>query len=278
MNECYGKRFILNGELQTEDVFDNSLVYEGDSVYEVIRMIKSSPAFFYDHMERLASSVLQQKKKMLADVSTLKRNIISLAKSERKKEVNLKIVFNYNKDSSNYLVYFIEPIYPSEEQYIHGVKGILFYAERKDPGSKIINHKLRSSIFHKLILDGGYEALLVNEKGQVTEGSRSNIFFLKNNKLVTAPDSMILNGITRKHVLDICREINIEVRFACVKAENISEYDAVFMTGTSPQVLPFSFIDDKKFNVRASLIRNLRSLYLIKAEESIRQFRSGSSG
>lgn len=274
MNECYGKRFILNGELQTEDVFDNSLVYEGDSVYEVIRMIKSSPVFFYDHMDRLASSVRQQKKKMLADAATLKRDIINLIKSERKKEMNLKIVFNYNKDSSNYLVYFIEPIYPSEEQYKRGVKGILFYAERKDPGSKIINHKLRSSIFHKLILDGGYEALLVNEKGQITEGSRSNIFFLKNNKLVTAPDTMILNGITRMHVLDVCRENNIEVRFACVKADKISDYEAVFMTGTSPQVLPFSCIDDKTFNVRVPLIQELRSLYKIKAEESIMPFRS----
>lgn len=275
MNECYGKRFILNGELQPEDIFDNSLVYEGDSVYEVIRMVKCSPVFFYDHMDRLASSVRQQRKKMLADAAVLKKDIINLTKSERKKEINLKIVFNYNRDSSNYLVYFIEPIYPSEIQYKRGVKGILFYAERKDPGSKIINHKLRSSIFYKLILDGGYEALLVNEKGQITEGSRSNIFFLRNNTLVTAPDTMILSGITRKYVLDICSENNIKVRFACVRADRISDYEAVFMTGTSPQVLPFSCIDDKNFNVRVPLIEKLRSLYLRKAEESIAQFRSG---
>ncbi len=37
MNECYGKKFILNGMLETADSFDNSLVYEGDSVYEVIQ-------------------------------------------------------------------------------------------------------------------------------------------------------------------------------------------------------------------------------------------------
>ena len=35
MNECSGKKFILNGELQPSELFDNSLVYEGDSVYEV---------------------------------------------------------------------------------------------------------------------------------------------------------------------------------------------------------------------------------------------------
>jgi len=272
MNECFGRKFILNGEHQSCESFDNSMVYEGDSVYEVIRMVKGTPVFFEDHMERLTISVKLQKKKMLADMETLKKNIIYLSKTERKKEVNLKIVFNYKKDSHDYLVYFIEPIYPSEEQYKKGVKGILFYAERKDPESKVINHKLRSSIFHKLILDGAYEALLVNDNGQITEGSRSNIFFLKNNALVTAPDNMILNGITRKHILEICRENDIKVRFSCVRAERITDYDAVFMTGTSPMVLPFCCIDDKFFSVRIPLIAKLRNLFILKADESIRKF------
>lgn len=274
MNECYGKKFILNGKPESVEAFDNTLVYEGNSVYEVIRMVKGSPVFFYDHMERLEASVRLQNKEMLADASTLKRDIVNLIKSDRKKEINLKIVFNYNNGSHNYLVYFIEPIYPSEEQYLKGVKGILFYAERKDPGSKVINHKLRSSIFHKLILDGGYEALLVNEKGEVTEGSRSNIFFLKNNTLVTAPGSKILSGITRKHILEICAENNISVRLACVKAEKISGYEAVFMTGTSPMVLPFSCIDNITFSVRHPLIGKLRKLYMMKMEESINRFRT----
>ena len=274
MNECFGKKFILNGKLEPSDSFDNSLVYEGDSIYEVIRMVRNSPVFFYDHMERLASSVRMQKKQMLADSPVIKRDIINLTKSEKRKEINLKIVFNFNKGSFNYLVYFIEPIYPSEKQYRNGVKGILFYAERKDPGSKVINHKLRSSIFHKLILDGGYEALLVNEKGQITEGSRSNIFFLKNDTLVTAPDNMILCGITRKHILDICRENDISVRLVCVGADRISDYEAVFMSGTSPVLLPFSSVDDKVFKVRVPLIEKLRKLYLIKAEESVNHFRT----
>ena len=277
MNECFGKKFIINGELESAEMFDNSLVYDGDSVYEVIRMVKGSPVFFSDHMERLASSVRLQNKKMLAEVPVLKRDIINLTKSDRKKEANLKIVFNYNKDQVNYLLYFIEPIYPSEEQYRRGVKGILFYAERKDPGSKIINHKLRSSIFHKLILDGGYEALLVNGMGQITEGSRSNIFFLKDDTLITAPDGTILNGITRKHIIDICAENNIRIIFECVKAEMITDYEAVFMTGTSPIVLPFYCIDDKSFNVRVPLIEKLRKLYIVKAEQSITNFRSYQS-
>jgi branched-chain amino acid aminotransferase len=275
MNECFGKKLILNGRIESADIFDNSLVYEGDSIYEVIRMVKGSPVFFYDHMERLATSASLQKKKMLADADTLKKYIIRLSKSERKKDINLKIVFNYNKGEENYLIYFIEPIYPTEYQYRNGVKGILFYAERKDPESKVINHKLRSSIFHKLILEGGYEAILVNGNGVITEGSRSNIFFIKNDVLYTAPDSLVLSGITRRHILDICAEQDISVKMVCLKAAKLSEYEAVFMTGTSPMVLAFNSIDDKKFKVRVPIIEKLRQLYIARAEESIAGFRIG---
>jgi branched-chain amino acid aminotransferase len=274
MNECYGKKFILNGNLQPAEIFDKSLVYEGDSVYEVLRMVKGNPIFFPDHMERLQSSVKLQKREFLTDIATLRNSIISLTRSDKKRESNLKIVFNYNKEVTNYLVYFIESSYPSDLQYRNGVRGILFFAERKDPESKVIDHKLRSSISHKLIHEGGYEAILVNENNLITEGSRTNIFFMKGNTLVTAPDNLVLGGITRKHVLDICAENKISVEFSCVKADEITKFDAVFMTGTSPMVLPFNCIGDKLFNVRFPLIERLRLLYLQKAESSIGEFRS----
>ena len=274
MHECYGKNFIHNGELQPAEVFDNSIVYEGDSIYEVIRIIKGSPVFFQDHMYRLSESVKLQNKEQLADIEALRRDIITLTRSDRKKDANIKIIFNYNSGSTNYLVYFIEPMYPSAEHYRKGVKGILYNAERKDPVSKIINHKLRSSIYHKLIHEGGYEAILVNDNNQITEGSRSNIFFLKNDTLVTAPDNVVLNGITRKHIIEICRENGIVVQFECVKVEDVSEYDAVFMTGTSPMVLPFCCIENIFLHVRLPLIERLRKLYIVKVEASILLFRS----
>jgi len=274
MSECYGTNFVLNGELQPTELFDNALVYEGDSIYEVLRTVKGCPVFFNDHMERLASSVKLQNKDLLADVAGMRKAIIQLTRSDRKKLANIKIVFNYNNGLSNFLIYLVEPIYPTEEQYKKGVKGVLFYGERKDPESKVINHKLRSSISHKLIQEGGYEAVLVNENNLITEGSRSNIFFLRNETLVTAPDSLILNGITRKHILEICNEQKIEVVLECVRVVDMTKFDSVFMTGTSPMVLPFNCIDDKFYKVTFPLMERLRKLYIIKADESIRLFRT----
>lgn len=45
MDECYGRNYILNSELKPSDGFNNSLVYDGDSLYEVIRMVKGTPLF-----------------------------------------------------------------------------------------------------------------------------------------------------------------------------------------------------------------------------------------
>jgi branched-chain amino acid aminotransferase len=273
MNECFGRYFILNGKLRPAGLFDMSFVYKGDSIYEVLRMVNGSPLFFRDHMERLASSAKLQRKELLADAAALKKDILKLTASDKKKESNLKIVFNYKNGSANYLVYYIEPNYPTDEQYRKGVKGILFFGRRKDPESKVIDQELRSSINDTLVKAMAYEALLVNENNLITEGSRSNIFFLKNEILVTAPDSLILSGITRKYILEICREKGIKVEFSCVGADNYSGYESVFMTGTSPMVLPFFCIDDKVFDVRPPLIGNLRRLYILKAEKSVSLFR-----
>jgi branched-chain amino acid aminotransferase len=274
MIECKGRSYILNGKLHPAESFDNSLVYDGDSIYEVIRMQNNIPVFFTDHVNRLATSAALRGKRMLADESGIRKGILALARHERKKESNLKIVFNYNKGSANYLIYYIETVYPSEEQYNNGVKGILFHAEREQPCSKIINYKPRATIYQELIHARAYEALLVDREGMITEGSRSNIFFLRDDVLVTAPDDTVLNGITRGYIINICSENNIRVVYERVNASLLSNYETVFMTGTSPMVLPFYCIDDITFNVAASVIAKLRSLYIEKTRESIALFRT----
>jgi branched-chain amino acid aminotransferase len=271
MNECSGNNFILNGEIQPTELFDNSLVYDGFSVYEVIKTIKGFPVFFRDHFERLRLSTHSQYKIMLADYDLVKRNITELLKSEKRKEINIKIVFNYNR-SNSWLIYLIDSVYPTPEQFRSGVKGTLFNAERKDPASKVIDYKLRSAIYNKLVREGAYESLLVNSENCITEGSRSNIFFLKDNILFTAPDEAVLGGITRKQILDLCAKNQIKVILTSINVDKLPEFDCVFMTGTSPSVLPFSRIDNIVFNPTDKLITQLRELYFKRAEESVREF------
>ncbi|MFO7575894.1 MAG: aminotransferase class IV [Bacteroidales bacterium] len=279
MSECYGNYFVRNGELIPSCLFNNTDVYEGESVYEVLRMMGSGPLFFEDHMERMAMSVQYHDHKMLATPAEMASQIIMMRKSAGVKEANLKIVFNYKENENTCLLYFIEPLYPTHKQYREGVQTILYRAERENPEVKVINHRLRSSIYHRLIISNAYEALLVDSDGYVTEGSRSNIFFVKEGKLFTAPDEKVLGGITRKQVLDICRQNGIEVVMGSVHEDDIVNYESVFMTGTSPMVLPIKMIDEMRFRVDNPLVRSLLELYTIRVKESLAAFRRpGSRG
>lgn len=272
MNECFGKYYMFNGSLQPAETFDDSLIYEGESVYEVLKVVKGLPVFFNDHAERFHTSVNIVGRPMLSDNNSLRNDILRLSEAEKLEMVNLKIVFNYNNGINNCLLYYLEPHYPSIEQYKTGVKGILFRAERKDPESKVTNQKLRTEINKKLILEDGYEALLVNRDNCITEGSRSNVFFIRENRLFTSPDKLVLSGITRKHVLGICREHGINVVYSCVSVEDMSGYESAIMTGTTPTVIPFHSINEVRFSVNHHLIPFLRNLYMTKVEESMKQF------
>lgn len=273
MKECYGNHFIKNGALLPVDDFDNSMVYEGESIYEVLRMTKGVPLFFNDHYERLVTSLLNRRRTNLATFRSLLGDIKTLAGAEQQEdEVNLKIVFNYNHSESHSLVYFVKASYPSVQQYSDGVAGILFRAERTDPASKVINHELRASIKACLVAKKAYEALLVNSKNIITEGSRSNIFFIKDGTLFTAPDNLVLGGITRRQLLELCRANRIDVRYECVNAGMIYSYDSVLMSGTSPILLPFKSVDKNTFAVDNPLIEKLREMFMEKARQSIDNF------
>lgn len=273
MSECYGSFFIRNGELMPSCLFSNADVYEGESVYEVLRMMGSGPLFYDDHMERMAMSVQYHNHKMLATPKEMVSQIVMLRKNAGVKEANLKIVFNYRENEQTSLIYFIEPLYPTQQQYREGVQTILYHAERDNPEVKVINHRLRSSIYHRLILSNAYEALLVDSEGYVTEGSRSNIFFVRENRIFTAPDEKVLGGITRKHVIDICRLNGIDVIMEAVYEDDIVNYESVFMTGTSPMVLPVQLIDEIRFVADNQLVRRLLELYMTRVKESLAAFR-----
>lgn len=272
MKEYCGNYYIRNGELKGTDTFDNDLVYKGDSIYEVIRLTRGIPVFFNDHVKRLETSTSLRDCPMLAGYDELKKSIQILTEAEKRKEINIKIIFNYRSGQSDYLIYYIESSYPAAEQYQKGVKTILYYAQRKDPNAKVLDFRLRSSIHQELSDENAYEALLVNDDNLITEGSRSNIFFIKKDTIFTAPDEIVLKGITRKYILEICSENGIPVKFECVDADNLNDFDSAFISGTSPMVLPVYCINEKFFDVANTLMTRLRTLYIQKVEDSLRSF------
>ena len=83
---------------------------------------------------------------------------------------------------------------------------------------------------------GVYEVLLVNRESKVTEGSRSNLFFIREGVVRTAPDSEVLPGITRQKVLELISEEGFRLDIRSLALEELPSAEAAFLTGTSPKV------------------------------------------
>jgi branched-chain amino acid aminotransferase len=111
-----------------------------------------------------------------------------------------------------------------------------------------------------------YEVLLVDRHGRITEGSRSNVFFVKGNRFYTAPASQVLGGVTRKKVLQCLHGLGFTVIVEAVSAIEIGSFEAVFLTGTSPGVLPVNYIDAVYFKTDNPSVRQLMAQYDLMIE------------
>lgn len=263
MTEIIGKKLIANKKTVEVDSFNIELTKTYPGVYEVIRIIDGVPLFLEKHLERFHSSA-----KLLGfeiyesdeSISDMLRHLVEL---NDLRYGNVKIVIN-NLGSPVQDVYgfFIVSKYPSEEQVENGVPVILYSAERNNPNAKSTDLSFRESITNIITKNNVYEALLVNKNGEITEGSKSNVFFVKDTTIYTPPVETILPGVTRGFVMDICVKLGLRIE-ECIKNKSfLNEIDGLFLTGTSPQVLPISSVDGFAFKSSSNyIITNIRLSY-----------------
>jgi len=90
------------------------------------------------------------------------------------------------------------------------------------------------------------EAILLNTKGEIAEGSGENLFVVRNGTLVTNDrDDSILMGITRASILDLARDLSIPTRVAPISVEALLSADELFFSGTAVEVTPVREVDGK---------------------------------
>ena len=90
-----------------------------------------------------------------------------------------------------------------------------------------------------------HEALLLDARGNVAEGAAQNIFFVKNGEMITTPLGTILDGITRRLVIELAQENNIAVHERYFKVDEIIHADEAFFSGTAAEITPIASIADK---------------------------------
>lgn len=275
MSECIGSFYVYNGEIQNVLNFNEDILSRGKALYEVIRVANGVPLFLKRHMERLNNSFDLTEFHLWISQDAIKDSIKKLINANAQNEGNIKIVFNIFKEDDkivqNYAVYIVEYHYPEEEDYEKGVSTILYHGERNNPNAKIINSDFRKAVDTEIKNAKAYEAILVDRNGIITEGSKSNIFFIKGDRVVTAPLELVLPGITRNVIIDICKEENIEFAEEKIDYRELSDFDALFISGTSPKVLPVCNIENIMFySSKNIVVKKIRAAYDKTIEEYIK--------
>jgi branched-chain amino acid aminotransferase len=270
MNECFNQCFLENGVKKEKDEFNDDYLRKGKSIYEVIRIIDGVPLFLEEHLSRFRNSVHLIKENMLLNVEEFKSNIMQLLEINKTYEGNIKIVFNYTEDDNKTIFFFIKHSYPTLDDYISGVNTILYYGERNNPNAKIINTSFRENVEKSIKEMNAYEAILVNNEGFITEGSKSNIFLVIKDTVYTSPVEAVLPGITREMVMDIVKNSGIKYSEKRISVENLKTVEGLFITGTSPQVLPIKKVDEMEFkSSNNNIIRRIMKEYENKVKDYI---------
>ncbi|MGD8990275.1 MAG: aminotransferase class IV [Desulfobacterales bacterium] len=228
---------------------DDLAIMRGFGVFDLLRTLNGQPLFLEEHVRRLEDSARRigiqlpwsQRELIEIVLDTLHRNSFQ--------ESNIRIVvtggsspdFITPQGKPRLLVLVTQaPVLP-EKWYTDGVKIITFFSERSIPGAKSIDYVAATIALKKAQEEGAIEAVYVDHKRHVLEGTTSNIFALIDGKLIT-PGTGILSGITRKAVLELAAE-TLSVDMRALELENLISADEVFITGTNKMIVPVVQVD-----------------------------------
>ncbi len=253
-----------NGKiLQIESIhispFDRGLMF-GDSIYEVIRCYPKKIFLFDAHIKRLKES-LRKTNITEPDLTNLENVILELLEQ--------------NNLSNEYAAAYIQitrgnqfPRRHAYEDFL--IPNIFIYVEEFSPrydemkkGIKVgLDEDLRwmrcdikstlllpNVLSQKKAKEEGYSEIIWHRDGIITEGTHTNIFFVKEGIVITPPlNNYILPGITRRQVLNICSNNQIITYERSVNLNDIYNFDEIFITSTLNEITPVIEFDGKEIN------------------------------
>ncbi len=113
--------------------------------------------------------------------------------------------------------------------------------------SKITGHYVNSIFASCEAKEAGFqEALLLDYAGNVAEGPGENLFIVKDGKIITPRLGNILQGITRRSIMELAIDQGIEVDEKEITLDDIYDADEAFFTGTAAEITPIESLDKKK--------------------------------
>ena len=116
-------------------------------------------------------------------------------------------------------------------------------------GNKIIGTYFSNTMaLHEALDKGADEAIMMDMNGFISEGSGENVFIVKDEVVFTPTIDHCLNGITRQSVIQIAKDLSIEVQEQDLRYEDLKNADEAFFTGTAVEITPITKFDQSSIN------------------------------
>tara|TARA_X000001036_G_scaffold418463_1_gene437348 strand:- start:73 stop:960 length:888 start_codon:yes stop_codon:yes gene_type:complete len=268
-------------------VFDSGFLL-GDGVWEGIRLHKSKLVFIEEHLERLYASA----KGISLDIPFSKKYLVDelykvLYKNKMSDKVHIRLIISrgdkitpYQNPNANIgpINFVIIPEYKETDPrtYTEGLS--IGRVPNIRPNDSILSPHYNTLSKLNCILASieanklGYDEGIMNDlNGNISTCNSTNLFFIKNDLVLTSTGKYCLNGITRGKAISICNENNIICSETNFKFEDIKDCNEAFVTGTFAGIIPVSNFEGKMLTSTNtdSLVNRIRMLYNQEIEKYI---------
>ena len=248
---------ILKGEGLILSPFDRGFLF-GDGIYETLRCYKGKLFKLDLHLERLKKSLISSRINF-SDFDKIENIINELISVNKFKEEHLFIYLQITRGAyyprqhhfppSNVpptLFLSVIPFKRHEDELKNGIKVILeedIRWTRCDIKSTMLMPNVLAR--QKALEQNAVEAIFIRN-GLITEGTHTSFCAIKNEKLFTPPlSNLILDGVTRKVILEICRRENIPVNETEIKVDDLKSFDELMLLGTISEVMPVVKVEER---------------------------------
>ena len=256
----------INGELEPESearvsVFDSGFVL-GDGVWEGVRIVGGRPAFLDAHIRRLeegAKALLLAEVPSAGDLRKAVHEVIEA--NELFDDAHLRIMLTRGVRREPYqnprlaaggpTLVIIPGHHPVTEQALtHPQKLFTVHVHRGAPDvqdPKLNSHSKLNCILAciQASVAGADEALMLDPDGFVATCNSTHFFIVRDGVVMTSDGRYCLGGITRGHVISLCRELGIECREKSFSLTDAYAADEAFTTGTLSGLRPVGVIDGR---------------------------------
>ncbi|MDH4466434.1 MAG: aminotransferase class IV [Bacteriovoracaceae bacterium] len=251
---------IMNASDAKVSIMDRGFLF-GDSVYDVFFCYKKMPVFFYEHLDRLYQSAQRIDLPMNFDRKQLIYSIKELVAKNPFEESFMRIVVTRGENEmglapqsyhevQNTIVLYLKKFHMPTEWMSEGVDFKISTFERNskkamDPMNKTGNYLNSQLALNEAKKENYHDAIMLNAKGEITEGTTNNFWIVQQNGNVVTPDlkSGLLRGITREKIFEIAKALNISIEEKILYPSDIESASESFYTSATKGIVPITKIN-----------------------------------